>query len=848
MNAAENRIRRLTLLSRRYKQAYNIQSALLRLSELASTITDMREFYPAIHNIVSEFLHAENFYIVSYDNETKQYALQYIADEHKQQDVEKKPSAEFSVGLTDYVVRTRQALLCDTVLYEQLIKDLSIPHENISFSHWMGIPVCRNGNVIGVMAVQTHSSQGYNDTDLALFSHLANHTVTAIERVKNRELLECTVKERTEQLQHINASLEKEIQERVYAERLQAALYRISELTVTSNNMESFYQAVHFVLSDLMPAENCYIALFDSRRAELNFSFSVSQHSDCFELSPASREYSHYVIRTGDARLINLSNEQQTAITVQQHNKNTPLCLSWLGAPLIIDNVVNGIIALQSYSDTYRYTEQDLDVLRFVSQHIAVAIQRRLISEQQKHHQQELERRVYDSTKELRKINLALRLQVEERKNVEQKLFYEANHDMLTGLANRQLFLQQLQQQFALQKRQLTLKLALLFIDLDRFKLINDTLGHHVGDAFLIEISKRLQTTVREHDLVARLGGDEFVVLLHNLEQDIDAEDIAERIIEKIRRPFRFQGQELNSAASIGIAYMTPDYDKAADLLRDADAAMYQAKALGRNRFIVFNELIREQILQTLSLEQQLQQALEQQKFGAVFEPVLCATDNQLLGYEATIKCDYTVSDSQVDLLDYAIQTGVLPQIERHILQQLCQHLIRQDSTGILLLRLDISHLDDQVAFTEIEKLLDNVTSPQKLCLMFSEQELLMVSDKVMRKLTVLKQRGFRLGIDCFTTDAAPMGLLMQKLMDFVKLDALFCQSLSEDYQRRQLLRLLQNLAGIYQFHIIGSGVDTVELRDLLLSDDCVFMQGSHIRNHIESLPATSSVVFKQLA
>jgi diguanylate cyclase (GGDEF)-like protein len=266
----------------------------------------------------------------------------------------------------------------------------------------------------------------------------------------------------------------------------------------------------------------------------------------------------------------------------------------------MIENNVIGVIAVQTYDNSYQYSEQELTILRFVSQHIAVAIQRKLVAEKQKQHQEELERKVFESTRELRQTNLFLRLQVEERKKAEQKLFYDANHDVLTGLANRQMFLQQLKQQFSMNKRQPKMDMALLFLDLDRFKLINDTLGHHIGDAFLVESSKRLQSAVREHDLAARFGGDEFVVMLLNLQSLQDAEDIAQRIIDKFRQPYILEGQSINSGVSIGIAPFLFEYHHADAMLRDADAAMYHAKALGRGRYAVFQPNMRDQMLQAL--------------------------------------------------------------------------------------------------------------------------------------------------------------------------------------------------------------------------------------------------------
>ena len=183
--------------------------------------------------------------------------------------------------------------------------------------------------------------------------------------------------------------------------------------------------------------------------------------------------------------------------------------------------------------------------------------------------------------------------QIEERKDIELKLIHAAHHDMLTDLPNRAMFNSRLELAVASKQRHPDNKFAVLFIDLDRFKMINDTLGHHAGDEFLIEVSRRIALCIRGHDLLARLGGDEFVILLDNFDHASDAEDVASRIIETISKPFSLSEQDMYSGASIGIAFLETHYVSADEVLRDADAAMYQATNLGRSRYVLFDKSMR---------------------------------------------------------------------------------------------------------------------------------------------------------------------------------------------------------------------------------------------------------------
>lgn len=840
----EHRIHRLQSMLERYRQALSVRKALLSLSELASRLSDMTEFYPQIHQLVQDYLVADNFYVVLVDHDSNEYQVTYYADEKDPFDFA-DDTTEFARGLTGYVVRSGQPLLCDEARYHQLIADGLIEAQGTPSHHWLGVPLKRGNHVIGVMTVQLYDPRySYQAEDLQLLEYIAIHTVTAIDRVKSRELLEQTVRERTRQLQSTNHNLQREIRERQNAEKLQAALYKIAELTASSADMSTFYRQIHQVLSSLMPAENCFIALLDESGKKLSFPFYIDQFSPPANERPLRKGFTEYVLRVGEARLIN---KELTALLVAQgevlrvvkdeYDRPLPLSTSWLGAPLLIDQQALGVIALQSYDDNYLYGENELTILKFVSQHIAVAIQRKLNIEQQRQHQEELERKIFERTRELRQTNLFLRLQVEERKKAEEKLFHEANHDALTGLANRQMFMLQLRQKFALRTRQPDLKFSLLFIDLDRFKMINDTLGHHAGDAFLVEISQRLQQTVRELDLVARLGGDEFVVMLGPMQQEADAEDVAERIIIAVREPMELQGQLVYSGASIGIAHYRADYPSADALLRDADAAMYQAKAMGRNRFVIFTESMREQLLQEMSFEQSLHQALNEQQFDIRQQPIICTDKQHLLGFSADICWQHPTLGCQTDFCHQAAQAGVLSQIEYQVLERQLQRLQTSPEPAILLLPLSTQQLCSASQLDKLLKLLGTYPAVlHRLALTFGEADLLKLSTRELSGLSQLKRAGVRLALDQFGANFMPLGLLTQYPFDFVKLEASFCRSLVKQQQKRTVLELLLDLAQTYRFRLIADGVQDEQQLSTLLDIGCCYLQGPITEQYLTQL------------
>ena len=335
----------------------------------------------------------------------------------------------------------------------------------------------------------------------------------------------------------------RDITGRKRADTMQSALYAISEAAHSAEDLLALFGHIHHIVGELLPAINFFVALYDAEHDELTFPYYVDQHDQ----APASRKLdsgtlSAEVIRTGQALLLTPDTRMELPPSVGPAIGTAPL--DWLGVPLISQQRVLGALVVQSYSGDVRYTEEDKVLLQFVSTQVAAAI---------------------------------------ERKQTHTWLQYLARHDALTGLPNRELFHDRLQTALARARREQG-RLALLYIDLDRFKQVNDALGHATGDLLLREVAVRLQQCVRESDTIGRIGGDEFLVLLPSIENPAAASLVAGKIRRALNRPFDLDGQPASISSSIGIAVYPDQGGGKQELIQCADRAMYAAKQRGGNQ------------------------------------------------------------------------------------------------------------------------------------------------------------------------------------------------------------------------------------------------------------------------
>jgi Amt family ammonium transporter len=372
-------------------------------------------------------------------------------------------------------------------------------------------------------------------------------------------------------------------------------------------------------------------------------------------------------------------------------------------------------------------------------------------------------------------------------------------------------------------------------IDLDRFKLINDSLGHLMGDALLVKIARRLEGCLRPLDTVARLGGDEFGVILDDYENKHDVVQIAKRILEEISRPLFIGAHEVYSGASMGIVFVTSEYQRPEDILRDADIAMYRAKSLGRGRFKVFSRNMHENAVETMSLENDIRQGLARQEFSVAYQPIISLESGMITGVEALARWNHPTRGaiSPTRFIPIAEESGLIVPLGKTILTRACQdmvswHKLAPDKAP-LLLSVNMSpkqffqpDLVDSVNYI----LAKTGLSPTYLKIEITESVILDNAKEVIHKLETFKKMGIRFSIDDFGTGYSSMAYLQKFPVDQLKIDQSFVRDMHINNDNLEIVRAIIRLAHSLRLNVVAEGVEQSVHKDLLSSMECDFGQG----------------------
>ncbi len=434
---------------------------------------------------------------------------------------------------------------------------------------------------------------------------------------------------------------------------------------------------------------------------------------------------------------------------------------------------------------------------------------------------------------------------ISEQRRSEEKLRHAAYHDALTGLPNRKLLTEHLIQALHRAERIEGYKFAVLFLDFDRFKIINDSLGHEAGDQLLLNITNRLRENLRKLDTMARLGdghlpsrlgGDEFVVLLDGVRDEHSAAIVAQRLLDAFKEPYQIMGHEVTSTASIGIVVSDPRYTKPDDILRDADTAMYQAKSAGKARYVVFDEDMHKSIVNRLTLENELRVAVETEAFEVVYEPIVCLATGRLHGLEALIRWPHPRRGeiSPSEFIEIAEELGLMGKMGRWIMRQACLDFVEMCEEDpdyapeFINVNVSRTQLRDPGLVGHVNAImLETKIKPGQLRLEITESMVMDDLEHMAEVLGELKELGVYLAMDDFGTGHSSLTCLHKFPIDVLKIDRSFINSVGrKERYYGAILHSVIELAKNLDMTVIAEGVETANQLALLQGLSCQYGQG----------------------
>ncbi|HEX8397125.1 MAG TPA: EAL domain-containing protein [Pyrinomonadaceae bacterium] len=451
---------------------------------------------------------------------------------------------------------------------------------------------------------------------------------------------------------------------------------------------------------------------------------------------------------------------------------------------------------------------------------------------------------------------LSINHNITERVHAEKQLVHNAFHDALTGLPNRALFHEHLRAAIDRAARRLT-TFAVLFLDFDRFKVVNDSLGHLEGDKLLVQIARRLESCLRTSDIVARLGGDEFTILLDEFDDTEDAFSIVERIQQSLKEPFELSGREVFTSASIGIALSNAAYTNPEELLRDADIAMYRAKELGRARYQIFNQAMHERASVRLQLETEIRRAVERGEFRMFYQPIIEIQSGKTIGFESLVRWQHPERGivSPDDFIPIAEETGQIIPLGEWVLRESCRQFREWQNEKIADENLTISVNLSCKQFMQSD-LVERITAilqetqlkAECLRLEITESHLIEDSELAVTIIKRLRDIGVKLSIDDFGTGYSSLSYLHRLPIDYLKIDRSFVSRMLTNNENSEIVQTVITLAKNLGIEVIAEGIETIEQAEQLRKLNCRFGQGYFYSKPVNAEKARDIISAAQFA
>ncbi|WP_421304202.1 putative bifunctional diguanylate cyclase/phosphodiesterase [Aeromonas veronii] len=436
---------------------------------------------------------------------------------------------------------------------------------------------------------------------------------------------------------------------------------------------------------------------------------------------------------------------------------------------------------------------------------------------------------------QLRQTNLRLQKQLKQHQELERRLQFDALHDPLTQLPNRALLMNHLNHAMTHYNRYKSPGFAVIFIDVDHFKQINDTLGHSAGDQLLKEVSRRLQTCIRQNDLVARLGGDEFVIYLDSSKSDDDISPVLNRIISRLSYPFRLLGNELSITVSLGVSSVSEQTSDISQLLHQADLAMYQAKRNGRSRIVSYSDDCINQNWN--SPEEMLARALREGRIVPYFQPVIRLQDSRLTGLEVMARwlTEEGILKDAFDFIPLAEQCGLILELDYQILRHTCQQLknwlpVSGQSKFKVAINLSGKHLVNHDHIMRLMGIIEEEgVAPGYLIFEFNERELSRQDSDALASLHELRAKGIQISLDDFGTGFSSLNALFHFPVDYIKVDDSFTQRMLQSPKDLALIRAMRDICQDLDYTLVVEGIENQQQLQKLIDIGCRMGQGRYI-------------------
>jgi diguanylate cyclase (GGDEF)-like protein/PAS domain S-box-containing protein len=831
------------------KQAEKIREALYLISQAANTAQNLEDLLQLIHKIIGGLMPAKNFYLALYNEEQNALSFPYFIDECDQN----PKTAKFGKGLTEYVIRRGQPLLVSPELFRKMVDTGEVELVGAPSVDWLGVPLMNVENrAIGALVVQTYDEgTRYSEHDKEVLTFVSSQIAMAVERKRNEDALRSSEARQRGLLEAVPDWIIMFDQDGTFLD------YRFPEATQKFLSESLIGKKIPEILplnlaSKIMAAIHQALRTQKMQQFEQEFTLPGENQKRNFEarVSVSGENQVLFLIRDVTEQRQSRQKLEEQRLFLRQVidiNPNLIFAKDQDGRFSLVNQAVADIYGTTvenligkkdsdfnlNFHEVDAFSHDDLDVIQTLQQKVI------------------LEEIVTDASGKVRFLQtvkrpllvgdtgevqvLGVSTEITDRKHAEQQLLHNALHDTLTGLPNRALFLDRLERAMERARRHPNTLFAVLMLDFDRFAMVNDSLGHAVGDHLLIAASGRLESCLRTADTIARIGGDEFIILLEDINNVSDVTQVAERLLEEMTVPFNLLGQKVIITTSIGVVLGSLSYDKPEDIMRDADIAMYRAKSQGRGRYAMFSSMMRADVVAHLELETDIRQAIEHKELVLHYQPIFDLKKHKITGFEALVRWQHPKRGliAPNEFIPFAEETGLIIPLGEWILAEACQQLKTWQKTQPLLKEASVSVNLSSKQFSQpnlanqVENILQDADlEPRFLRLEITESNLMENAEYGIAALKQLRNLGVQIDVDDFGTGYSSLVYLHQLPLNAIKIDRSFISGAVESADGMRIVQTIIRLAQDLRMETVAEGVENQEQIDQLQKLGCDYVQG----------------------